>query len=137
MQDLTPFEIEAILKGIGQPTADSVMASTLDRPESSSQRISHVQLGELQEKIPLGNTSLKQEALKEVKLKVDVVLGKSTITLEQLLNLKEGQFLSLDKLAGEPVEIEINGRLIAYGEVVAIDDQYGVLFTQFLSKNKA
>jgi flagellar motor switch protein FliN len=54
------------------------------------------------------------------------------MTLKRLLELKEGGLISLNKLAGEPVEIEINGRLIGYGEVVAIDEHYGVHITQLL-----
>jgi flagellar motor switch protein FliN len=131
MQDLSPSEIEAILKGIGQ-TATVSPSNERETSESSPQNISRVQFSQLQEEQTDTPAYPQQEGLKEVKLKVDVVLGRSKMSLQQLLALKEGQLISLNKLAGEPLEIEINGRVIGYGEVVAIDEHYGVHLTKLI-----
>jgi len=137
MQDLSPSEIEAILKGIGHTVTEPALSSSPMTAEMESNRmdpknISRVQFTQLQEGQTTDNPVYLQETLKDIKLQVDVVLGHSKISLHQLLMLKEGQIISLDKLAGEPVEIEINGRLIAYGEVVAVDEQFGVHITQII-----
>lgn len=130
MQDLNPSEVEAILKGIGQTATESAPIDKSNPLPSS--KISRIQLGQLQAADTSDNPITLQAGLQEVKLKADVVLGRSNMTLQQLLDLKEGQLISLDKLAGEPIEIEIHGRLIAYGEIVAIDDHYGIHITQIL-----
>lgn len=130
MQDLSPSEIEAILKGIGK-TATIPSSEEREALEPSAQNISRIQFSQLQEESS-ETPAFLQENLKEIKLKVDVVLGRTKMSLQQLLALKEGQLISLNELAGEPVGIEIGGRTIAYGEVVAIDEHYGVHLTKLL-----
>ncbi len=65
------------------------------------------------------------ELLKDVPLEVTVRLGKTKMTISEILDLGEGSIVELDKLAGEPVDLYINGKLIAKGEVVVIDENFG------------
>ncbi len=73
------------------------------------------------------NTNL--DMLLGVNLKVTVELGRTRMTIEEILQLGPGSVVELDKLAGEPVDVLINDRLIARGEVVVIDDRFGVRIT--------
>jgi flagellar motor switch protein FliN len=79
---------------------------------------------------------LKFNNLLDVKLGVTVELGKSTKTLEEVLSLGEGSIIELDKLAGEPIDLLVNGKPIAKGEVVVIDENFGVRITKILDNNK-
>lgn len=75
----------------------------------------------------------KLELLFDVPLKIVVELGRARMTLKQVMDLTVGSLIELDKLTGEPVDILVNGRLIARGEVVVIDENFGVRITEIVS----
>ncbi len=70
----------------------------------------------------------------DVPLQVTVELGRTRKMIKDILELGPGSVIELDKLAGEPVDILINGKLIAKGEVVVIDENFGVRITQIISQ---
>jgi flagellar motor switch protein FliN/FliY len=86
------------------------------------------------------NASLKQaearnlNMLLDIPLQVTVELGRTKRSVKEILELASGSIIELDKLAGEPVDILVNSRLIAKGEVVVIDENFGVRITDILSK---
>lgn len=86
------------------------------------------------------NTNLKQsearnlDMLLDIPLQVTVELGRTKRSVKEILELASGSIIELDKLAGEPVDILVNSRLIAKGEVVVIDENFGVRITDILSK---
>lgn len=69
----------------------------------------------------------------DVPLDVSVELGKTRKTIRDILDLHQGAIIQLDKLAGEPVDLLVNGKLIAKGEVVVIDENYGIRITAIIS----
>ena len=73
------------------------------------------------------------DLIMDVMLRVTVELGRSRMTVEDVLNLGTGAVVELDKLAGEPVDILANDRPIARGEVVVVDENFGVRVTEILS----
>lgn len=73
-------------------------------------------------------------ALGDIPVQVNVQLGKASMTLKEILDLAEGSIIELDRLAGEPLDLTVSGQLIAQGEVVAIDDYYGLRITNVLIK---
>ena len=73
--------------------------------------------------------------LLDIPLQVTVELGRTKRSVKEILELSSGSILELDKLAGEPIDILINNRLIAQGEVVVIDENFGVRVTDILSQS--
>ncbi len=73
--------------------------------------------------------------LMDIPLSISVELGKSKCYVKDLLNLTVGSIVELDRLAGDPVDILVNGRAFAKGEVVVIDENFGVRIQEVLSKN--
>lgn len=69
----------------------------------------------------------------DVPLDISVELGKTRKTIKEILELQQGSIIQLDKLAGELVDLLVNGRLIAKGEVVVIDENYGIRITTIIS----
>ncbi len=67
--------------------------------------------------------------LLDVKLQLSVELGKTDLPIKKVLELTKGSIVTLNKAAGEPVELYANGKLIAYGEVVVIEDNFGLRIT--------
>lgn len=74
------------------------------------------------------------DVLLDIPLQVTVELGRTKRTVNDILEMGSGSIIELDKLAGEPVDILINNRLIATGEVVVIDENFGVRVTNILSR---
>ena len=69
----------------------------------------------------------------DIPVKLSVELGRTKMTIKELLRLSQGSVVSLDGLAGEPLDILINGYLIAQGEVVVVADKYGVRITDIIT----
>ena len=71
--------------------------------------------------------------LMDVTMSLTVELGRATMTIRNILSLGEGSIIKLQKLAGEPVDLLVNGKLIAKGEVVVIDENFGVRVTDIIN----
>ena len=73
------------------------------------------------------------DLLMDVQMTLTVELGRTKKYVKDILNLGEGSIIELDKLAGEPVDVLVNGKLIAKGEVVVIDENFGVRITDIVA----
>lgn len=80
------------------------------------------------------NEQRNLDMLLDIPLKVTVELGRTQRPIKEILDLSAGSIIELDKLAGEPVDILVNQKLIAKGEVVVIDENFGVRVTDIISK---
>ena len=69
----------------------------------------------------------------DIPLKVTVELGNTNIVIKDLLQLSQGSVLELDKLAGEALEVVVNGKLVAKGEVVVVNEKFGIRLTDIIS----
>ncbi len=81
----------------------------------------------------LGEANHNLNLVMDVKLGLTVELGKSELPIKNVLELTKGSIIELDKVAGEPVELYANGKLIAKGEVVVIEDNFGLRITSIIS----
>lgn len=79
--------------------------------------------------VPEGNL----EVLLDVPLEVVVELGRTDLQIKDILNLAPGSVVELNRMAGEPINIMVNGKLVARGEVVVIDENFGVKIIQIIS----
>lgn len=68
----------------------------------------------------------------DVPLKITVELGRTRMSLRQTLELVQGSVIELDRLAGDPVDVFVNERLLAKGEVVVVDDKFAVRITELI-----
>ena len=73
------------------------------------------------------------DMLYDINLEIVVELGRSKMVINDLLKLSSGSIVELDKLAGEPLDILVNGRLIARGEAVVVNEKFGVRLTEIVS----
>ncbi len=81
---------------------------------------------------PASSEAATLDLLREVQLDVRIELGRTHMYLEEVLKLKKGAVVPLDKLAGDPVDIYVNGRLIARGEVLVLNDNFCVRVTELI-----
>ena len=75
------------------------------------------------------------DLLGDVEMGVTAELGRTRMTVRDLLNLSPGAVVELDRVAGSPVDLLVNGTLIARGEVVVVDDEFGVRISEIISRN--
>jgi flagellar motor switch protein FliN len=98
-----------------------------------------VQVEQLADQIKAGDDSLNKlkvqnlDFILDIPLKVTVELGRTEVIIKDLLQLGQGSVLELDKLAGEPLEILVNGKLVAKGEVVVVNEKFGIRLTDIIS----
>lgn len=80
------------------------------------------------------NDSRNLDLLMNVSLGVSAELGRCTMRVSDVLNLGKGSIVELDRLAGSPIDVLVNGRLVARGEIVAVDDRFGVRVTEVVAR---
>jgi len=80
--------------------------------------------------------SITLEAVSDIPVQISVVLGKTSMQVQQLLKLGRGAVVELDRKVGEPVDIYVNNRLVARGEVVVVEDKIGVTMTEIIKADK-
>lgn len=85
-----------------------------------------------QEGQPLaGNTNLS--VILDIPVTISLEVGRTSIDIRHLLQLNQGSVVELDRFAGEPLDVFVNGTLIAHAEVVVINDKFGIRFTDVVS----
>ena len=114
----------------------AAVAPTLDPQAATTAELEKTQPFQFQE-FPASSVEKDDrfdlEELKDVKLDLHIELGRTDLLIEEVLQLKEGSVVPLDKLAGDPVDILVNGRLIARGEVLVLNDNFCVRVAEILA----
>ncbi len=79
------------------------------------------------------NKGRNLQMILDIPLRVTVELGRTKMLVSELLNLTQGSVIELNKLAGEPMEVHVNDKLIARGEAVVVNEKFGVRLTDVIS----
>lgn len=91
-----------------------------------------VELDELKdESTPI--TDPKLDVILDIPVHLTMEVGGTEIAIRNLLQLSQGSVIELDRVAGEPLDVKVNGTLIAHGEVVVVNDRYGIRLTDVIS----
>jgi flagellar motor switch protein FliN len=94
--------------------------------------VSEPDFNELQKTVP-GKGTLDMDFILDIPLTLTVELGRCRMLINELLQLGQGSVVELQKIAGEPMDIFVNNRLIARGEVVVVNEKFGVRLTDIIS----
>jgi len=112
---------------------DAQRSNTLN-PEETAELLKEQQMGApVRTNFNTSNRDL--EFLFDVPLQVSVEVGRARILLKDRLQMGEGYVVELDKLAGEPLDLYVNSRLIARGEAVKVGDKFGIKLTEVVSQS--
>jgi flagellar motor switch protein FliN len=135
MNEFTPDEIEGIVQAMSQkkPTQEERSKIPL-RPPGSYGKIAKISFSPIvgEQLRPLAELTDKEMSdLENLKAHVEVVFGKTSLSLKELAALEKGSLLPLDDLCDELVDIYVNGSKIGRGEVVAVDGHFGVKIISF------
>ena len=79
---------------------------------------------------------LKLDVILDVPVTISMEIGRAKINIRNLLQLNQGSVVELDRLAGEPMDVLVNGTLIAHGEVVVVNDKFGIRLTDVISPSE-
>lgn len=112
--------------------AEQAIASVADPVEPPLAGLAPFELKDLAG-APASGEKATLELLKDVDLDLRIELGRTHMYLEDVLKLKRGSVVTLDKLAGDPVDVFVNGRLVARGEVLVLNDNFCVRVTELLT----
>jgi flagellar motor switch protein FliN/FliY len=134
-QSLGQDDIESLLRqaqsGIAEAAGDTVEKTKSDKPTRTS-GATPFELGELQAETLDDSEGQSLDLLSDVELDLRIELGRTMMRLEEVLQLRGGAVVVLDKLAGDPVDIYVNGRLVAKGEVLVMNDNFCVRVTELV-----
>ncbi|MCH4827641.1 flagellar motor switch phosphatase FliY [Planococcus halocryophilus] len=129
-----PFDEEELeTKEAGEMSKQSVSGSQLGEQDSEAPTVQNVQFSSFDNTDIAASEANNLNLLLDIPLQVTVELGRTKRMVKDILEISQGSIIELDKLAGEPVDILINNKLIAVGEVVVIDENFGVRVTDVLS----
>ena len=85
----------------------------------------------------IGQVTKDLEAIYDIPVQISAVLGKTTMQVNQLLKLGRGAVVELDRKVGEAIDIYVNNRLVARGEVVVVEDRLGVTMTEIIKSDRS
>ena len=104
--------------------------------QAASEAAETVELDDLQEdNEPItGEDKRKLDAILDIPVTISMEVGRSHISIRNLLQLNQGSVVELDRVAGEALDVLVNGTLIAHGEVVVVNDKFGIRLTDVISQ---
>ena len=120
-------EVDPILE-----QAFSVVAGTSSSEEGPT--VSQVQFPPMSNEIR--GKKVENDIFGNIPVTVSVELGRAQISLKEVFELTEGSIIELERLVGEPLDLVVNGQTVAQGEVVAIDNSYGLRLTNIVSRTE-
>lgn len=131
---LSQAEIDALLCQLNEPAGDAAVGSSSDEAIAAN-------VTEMPPAKPIQVNTAKPshpnlERILDIPLHVTVSLGEIRKKVQDILALHPGTIVELDRIASEPVDIFLNGKLIARGEVVVVDERFGVRITHIISPHE-
>lgn len=110
-----------------QAATEAVAGSEVTAPAASAQ------FQELREEAPAESGDVNLNSILDVPVTISMEIGRTRISIRNLLQLNQGSVVELDRLAGEPMDVLVNGTLIAKGEVVVVNEKFGIRLTDVIS----
>jgi flagellar motor switch protein FliN/FliY len=112
-------------------------AGVLDGRQAAGRAATAAEFPELRmERRPDAQGDIRLDAILDVPVTVSMEIGRSRISIRNLLQLNQGSVVELDRLAGEPMDVLVNGTLVAQGEVVVVNDKFGIRLTDIISPSE-
>lgn len=112
-----------------QPGASSV----IKKQDTGMNQYEKAQFDELQKDGKTNGDEVNLTVILDIPVTLSVEIGRTRQTIRNLLQLNQGSVVELDRLAGEPMDVLVNGTLIAHGEVVVVNEKFGIRLTDVIS----
>ena len=131
--DEVPDEWAAAMEEQGAPDNDIAPDSAPGVPEPS---VAAAPIPDLQEELGSNSGAPDIESILDIPVTLSIEIGRTKISVRNLLQLNQGSVVELDRLAGEPLDVMINGTLVAHGEVVVVNEKFGIRLTDVISAHE-
>jgi flagellar motor switch protein FliN/FliY len=106
-----------------------------DQEDGENEDVQVAELDELTDDAPISHEEKKKlDTILDIPVTISMEVGRSQISIRNLLQLNQGSVVELDRVAGEPLDVLVNGTLIAHGEVVVVNDKFGIRLTDVISQ---
>jgi len=120
-----------------QDDIDAMLASSNATAAPAAPRAPLEEFGNAPKSSPLVNTGKpNMDVILDIPVSISMEVGNTNITIRNLLQLNQGSVIELDRLAGEPLDVLVNGTLIAHGEVVVVNEKFGIRLTDVISPSE-
>lgn len=144
-------QVDSVLDGVDLPDDDSVedewasaMAEqldtegSLDEPEiDTTASVQTVDIPDLESTASADDdVKVDLDMILDIPVTISMEIGRTKINIRNLLQLNQGSVVELDRFAGEPLDVFVNGTLIAHGEVVVVNEKFGIRLTDVISANE-
>jgi len=115
--------------------AEQAIAESGDKADSPAEAdYQKAELAPLEDEGPnIGSEEANLDVILDIPVTISMEIGRTKINIRNLLQLNQGSVVELDRLAGEPLDVLVNGTLIAHGEVVVVNEKYGIRLTDVIS----
>lgn len=120
-QDTMDEWAAALAEAEGTDSADGAKVTELDELSDTRHEMN-------------GEEKRKLDTILDIPVTISMEVGRSKINIRNLLQLNQGSVVELDRVAGEPLDVLVNGTLIAHGEVVVVNDKFGIRLTDVISQ---
>ena len=109
--------------------------SEAEQEAGDNEDVQVAELDELTDDAPITQEEKKKlDTILDIPVTISMEVGRSQISIRNLLQLNQGSVVELDSVAGEPLDVLVNGTLIAHGEVVVVNDKFGIRLTDVISQ---
>jgi len=113
--------------------ADDWAAAMAEQADADEAMANPISFEELKSENNKTNPNPELEVILDIPVTISMEVGRTSITIRNLLQLNQGSVIELDRLAGEPLDVLVNGTLIAHGEVVVVNEKFGIRMTDVIS----
>ncbi len=114
----------------GSTTGES---TTSESGGSESTEVAPAGFDNLEDNSSSSGDDINMDVILDIPVKLSMEIGRTSVNIRNLLQLNQGSVIELDRMAGEPLDVLVNGTLIAHGEVVVINEKFGIRLTDVVS----
>jgi flagellar motor switch protein FliN/FliY len=117
----------------GEAMAEQSAAAAASHNDNADDGYEKAQFGQLENDGKANTDEVNLDVILDIPVTLSVEIGRTRQTIRNLLQLNQGSVVELDRLAGEPMDVLVNGTLIAHGEIVVVNEKFGIRLTDVIS----
>jgi len=121
------------LEEAGDSGTDSVETGDAGAGSEETQAVAAADFDNLKDNSSGSKEDINMDVILDIPVKLSMEIGRTSVNIRSLLQLNQGSVIELDRMAGEPLDVLVNGTLIAHGEVVVVNEKFGIRLTDVVS----
>ena len=133
MSDETNSSEDEVDSVWGEAMAEQSAADSAKSNVSAGDNFEKAQFGQLMNEGQANVDEVNLDVILDIPVTLSVEIGRTRQTIRNLLQLNQGSVVELDRLAGEPMDVLVNGTMIAHGEIVVVNEKFGIRLTDVIS----